>query len=69
MISALLRFPKSLVKPVAMRYLAGECLEDAVRVVRSLNARKAMATVDVLVSKMSPPGTNRWGRSRPVKMS
>lgn len=68
MISALQRFPKSLVKPVAMRYLAGECLDDAVRVVRSLNARKAMATVDVL-SKMSPPGTNRWGRSRPVKMS
>jgi len=53
MISALQRFPESLVKPVAMRYLAGECLEDAVRVVRSLNARKAMATVDVLVENVS----------------
>jgi len=48
MISALQRLPASLVKPVAMRYIAGETLEDAVRVVRDLNARKRMATTDVL---------------------
>jgi proline dehydrogenase len=48
LITALQRFPKGLVKPVAMRYIAGEKLEDAVRVVRGLNAREMMATVDVL---------------------
>ena len=53
MITALQRFPKSLVRPVAMRYIAGETLEDALRVVRSLNARKMMATVDVLGENVS----------------
>jgi proline dehydrogenase len=40
--------PKSLVKAFAMRYIAGEKLEDAVRVVRMLNGEGFMATVDVL---------------------
>jgi len=40
--------PKSLVKPFAMRYIAGEALDDAVRVVRSLNSKNLMATLDVL---------------------
>ena len=53
MLSALQRLPKSLVKPVAMRYIAGETLEDAVRVVRDLNARKMMATTDVLGENVS----------------
>ena len=53
LVSALQRLPKSLVKPVAMRYIAGETLEDAVRVVRGLNARKLMATVDVLGENVS----------------
>lgn len=48
LVAALRRFPKSLVRPVAMRYIAGEGLEDAVRVVRGLNARGFMATIDVL---------------------
>jgi proline dehydrogenase len=40
--------PKPLVGRVASRYVAGETLDDAVRVVRSLNEQRAMATVDVL---------------------
>jgi proline dehydrogenase len=40
--------PKAIVGRVASRYVAGETLEDAVRVVRSLNEKGAMATVDVL---------------------
>jgi proline dehydrogenase len=53
MIAALQQFPKSLVRPVAMRYIAGETLDDALRVVRRLNARKMMATVDVLGENVS----------------
>lgn len=53
MVSALERLPKSLVKTVAMRYIAGEELEDAVRVVRSLNSLRMMATVDVLGENVS----------------
>ncbi len=40
--------PRGLVKPLAMRYIAGEKLEDAVRVLRMLNSKKMMGTVDVL---------------------
>lgn len=53
MVSALQHLPKSLVKPVAMRYIAGEILEDALRVVRSLNSRNMMATTDVLGENVS----------------
>jgi proline dehydrogenase len=53
MVSALQRLPKTMVRPVAMRYIAGEKLEDAVRVVRTLNAREMMATVDVLGENVS----------------
>jgi proline dehydrogenase len=40
--------PKPLVGRVASRYVAGETLDDAIRVVRSLNQQGAMATIDVL---------------------
>ncbi len=40
--------PKPIVRRVASRYVAGETLEDAVRVIRKLNEEGAMATVDVL---------------------
>jgi proline dehydrogenase len=40
--------PKPIVGRVASRYVAGETLDDAVRVVRSLNGQGAMATVDLL---------------------
>ena len=59
MVSTLQRLPQSLVKPVAMRYIAGETLEDAVRVVRDLNARKMMATTDVLGENVSTEEESR----------
>jgi proline dehydrogenase len=40
--------PKVLVKPFAMRYIAGEVLADAVRVVKALNSKNLIATLDVL---------------------
>ena len=40
--------PKSIVYIFAKRYIAGEKLEDAVRVVRDLNAKGIWATVDLL---------------------
>lgn len=40
--------PKFIVGRVARRYVAGEGLDDAVRVIRELNAEGAMATVDLL---------------------
>jgi proline dehydrogenase len=40
--------PKSIVGKVSKRYIAGTALEDAVRVVRDLNARGMMATLDLL---------------------
>jgi len=40
--------PKPIVRKVSARYIAGDTLPDAVRVVRGLNSEGAMATVDVL---------------------
>lgn len=40
--------PKSVVHIFAKRYIAGEKLEDAVRVVKELNAKGIVATIDVL---------------------
>ncbi|HEX9940979.1 MAG TPA: proline dehydrogenase family protein [Thermoanaerobaculia bacterium] len=48
LVTGLPAVPKPIVGRVASRYVAGETLEDAVRVVRSLNQQGAMATVDVL---------------------
>ena len=45
--------PKPIVGRVASRYVAGESLADAVRVVRTLNQQGAMATVDVLGEEVS----------------
>lgn len=45
--------PKAIVGRVASRYVAGETLDDAVRVVRDLNGQGAMATVDVLGEEVS----------------
>lgn len=47
-VSTLQLLPKGLVKPFAMRYIAGETLDDAVRVVRNLNSDRMGATVDIL---------------------
>jgi proline dehydrogenase len=40
--------PKSIVRKVSERYIAGATLDDAMRTVQSLNAKSAMATTDVL---------------------
>lgn len=40
--------PKSIVRKVSARYIAGETLDDAVRTVRGLNRAGMMATLDVL---------------------
>jgi len=48
LVSTLERLPKPLVKRFAMRYIAGETSDDAVRVVAHLNANKVMATLDLL---------------------
>ena len=53
MVLALQLFPKSLVKLFAMRYIAGQNLDDAVSVVRTLNSKNMMATVDVLGENVS----------------
>jgi len=45
--------PKVLVKPFAMRYIAGERLDDAVRVVKPLNSKNLIATLDVLGENVS----------------
>ena len=48
--------PKPIVGRVASRYVAGETLDDAVRVVRSLNGQGAMATVDLLGEEVHERG-------------
>ncbi|MEJ5306326.1 MAG: proline dehydrogenase family protein [Ignavibacteria bacterium] len=41
-------FPKSFIYLFASRYIAGERLEDAVKLVRDLNSKNILATMDVL---------------------
>ncbi len=53
LLTVLRQVPKGLVKPVAMRYIAGEGLQDAVQVARNLNARGMMATIDILGEDIS----------------
>ena len=40
--------PKSIVKAVASRYIAGSTLNEAVKTVQSLEHKGAMSTIDVL---------------------
>lgn len=47
-VSAVPLVPRSLVRSVAGRYIAGETIDDAVRCVRQLNAEGVCATLDVL---------------------
>ena len=48
LVTGLPAVPKPIVGRVASRYVAGETLVDAVRVVRKLNQQGAMGTIDVL---------------------
>lgn len=51
--------PKFIVGRVAARYVAGETLEDAIRVVRELNTEGAMATLDLLGEEVREMGEAR----------
>jgi proline dehydrogenase len=53
LVTGLPAVPKPIVGRVASRYVAGESLADAVRVIRDLNQQGAMATLDVLGEEVS----------------
>ena len=48
--------PKALVRPFAMRYIAGPALDDALATIRRLSGAGRTATVDVLGEQLSGPG-------------
>ena len=56
LVTGLPAVPKPIVGRVASRYVAGETLDDAIRVVRKLNEQGAMATLDVLGEEVSERG-------------
>src|SRR3954471_11986418 len=47
--------PKTVVRRISSRYIAGEELEDALRVVREVNAEGKLATIDVLGEEITNP--------------
>jgi proline dehydrogenase len=61
--SAIVRFlpavPKPVVRRISERYIAGEHLDDALRVVRSLNDQGKLATIDVLGEEIGRPDEAR----------
>jgi len=52
-LSAIQLLPRSVVRRFAMRYIAGERLDDAVRIVSAINSKRMMATMDVLGENVS----------------
>ena len=48
--------PKPVVRRLSSRYIAGPSLDDAIRVVERLNAKRKLATVDVLGEEISSSG-------------
>ena len=51
--------PRPVVRRLSSRYIAGPTLDDAVRVVRALNANGKMATIDVLGEEITNAGEAR----------
>jgi proline dehydrogenase len=51
--------PRPVVRRISERYIAGEDLDDAVRVVRRLNDEGKMATIDVLGEEITNPDEAR----------
>ena len=51
--------PKPVVRRISERYIAGEQLDDALRVVRRLNGEGKMATLDVLGEEITNPDEAR----------
>jgi proline dehydrogenase len=56
LVTSLPLVPKPIVGRVASRYVAGETLDDALRIIRKLNAEGAMATLDVLGEEVHERG-------------
>jgi proline dehydrogenase len=54
-VSALPAVPKPIVRRISQRYIAGEELEDACRVVERQNGQRKMATIDVLGEEITTP--------------
>ena len=51
--------PKPVVQRLSSRYIAGPTLDDAIRVVRKLNAKGKLATIDVLGEDVTHPDEAR----------
>ena len=51
--------PKPVVQRLSSRYIAGSTLDDAIRVVRKLNAKGKLATIDVLGEDVTGPDEAR----------
>jgi proline dehydrogenase len=51
--------PKPVVQRLSSRYIAGPALDDAIRVVRKLNAKGKLATIDVLGEDVTNPDEAR----------
>src|SRR4029453_7185754 len=60
--------PKFVVGKVASRYVAGETLDDALRVVAALNTEGAMATVDILGEEVSERARAEWAVEEYVRI-
>jgi proline dehydrogenase len=60
--------PKFVVGKVASRYVAGETLDDALRVVASLNGEAAMATVDILGEEVAERAKADWAVEEYVRI-
>ena len=56
LVTSLPLVPKPIVGRVAARYVAGETLDDALQIIRKLNAEGAMAPLDVLGEEVSERG-------------
>ncbi len=54
-VSALPAVPKPIVRRISQRYIAGEGVDDACRVVKRLNGEGKMATIDVLGEEITTP--------------
>jgi proline dehydrogenase len=54
-VSTLPAVPKPIVRRISQRYIAGDGVEDACRVVKELNAAGKMATIDVLGEEITTP--------------
>ena len=55
-LSAIQLLPRPVVKRFALHYIAGEELDDAIHVVRAINSKKMMGTIDVLGENVSTRG-------------